>query len=126
LLGTFPGTAKFAVRLEPTHCAMLSVRKVLNHPQVLSTNRHLLQGWVELADVTWDGTAGRLSGVAKVSGGEPFRIVLAGNGREPHQVTAQDARARIEQHPAKGLTRVVLERDQNGPVKWQVDWTKAK
>jgi hypothetical protein len=126
LVGTFPGTARIAVRLAPTHCAMLSVRKVLPHPQVLSTNRHLLQGWIDLTDLAWDGAAARLSGVAKVIGGEPFRIVLAGNGRKPLKVTAQGARAAIEPHPAAGLTRIVLERDDTGDVNWQVDWTQAK
>jgi hypothetical protein len=122
LVGTFPGTAKIAMRLEPTHCAMLSVRTVRQTPQVLSTSRHVLQGWVDLADVKWDGKAKCLSGVAKVIGGEPFKIVVACNGHKAVKVSAQAAQARIEKHAEKGLVQVVLERPDNGDVAWKLDW----
>ena len=122
LVGTFPGTAKIAMRLEPTHCAMLSVRTVRQTPQVLSTSRHVLQGWVDLADVKWDGKAKCLSGVAKVIGGEPFKIVVACNGHKAAKVSAQAAQARIEKHAEKGLVQVVLERPDNGDVAWKLDW----
>jgi hypothetical protein len=102
---------------------MLSIRKVQSNPQVLSTNRHVLQGWVDLADVKWDAAGKKLSGVAKVIGGEPFSIVLAGNGSKPLKVTANDAVARMEPHPAGGdFTTLVLERKENGVVNWSVDF----
>ena len=40
--------ARLTRELEPNHCAMISVRKVEPNPQVVSTNRHILQGWVAL------------------------------------------------------------------------------
>jgi hypothetical protein len=88
-----------------------------------TTNRHLLQGWVDLSDVKWDTAGKKLSGVAKVIGGEPFRLVLAGNGSKPIRVIANDAVARMEQHPAKGeFTTLVLERKENGAVNWSVEF----
>jgi hypothetical protein len=123
LLGKFPGTAKIEKELGPSHCAMLSIRKVQSNPQVLSTNRHVLQGWVDLADMKWDAAGKKLSGVAKVIGGEPFRLVLAGNGSKPLKVTANDAVARMEPHPAGDeFTTLVLERKENGAVNWSVDF----
>lgn len=53
-LGKLPGSARIERELSPNHCAMISVRKVQSHPQVISTNRHILQGWVEMKDVRWD------------------------------------------------------------------------
>jgi len=121
LVGRFPGTARIEKRLGPTHCAMLSIRKVQPNPQVLSTSRHVLQGWVDLADVKWDSQAKFLFGVAKVIGGEPFKIVVAGNGHKAVQVTAPEAQARLEKHAVEGLVQIVLERPGNGDVSWRLD-----
>jgi hypothetical protein len=123
LVGKFPGTARIEQTLAPSHCAMLSIRRVQPNPQVLSTDRHVLQGWVDLADVKWDAGSKKLSGVAKVIGGEPFRIVLAANGRKPLRAVASDALARLEPHPAGGeFTTLVLERKDNGATTWSVEF----
>ena len=123
LVGKLPGTATLEQVLGPKHCAMLSVRKAQAVPQVLSTSRHLLQGWVDLAEVQWDGPSQRLGGVAQVIGGEPFKIVLAGNGRRAVRVAAEGARAKLEPHPAgPELGVVVLERPDNGPVAWRAEF----
>ena len=123
LVGKYPGTARIEKQLEPSHCAMLSIRKVQPNPQVLSTDRHVLQGWVDLADVTWDAASRKLSGVAKMTGGEPFRIVLAGNGRKQLRAAAINALARLEPHPAGGeLTTLVMERKDNGATHWSVEF----
>jgi hypothetical protein len=123
LVGKFPGTAKVEKMLEPSACAMLSVRKAQPNPQVLSTSRHVLQGWVDLSNVKWDAAGKKLSGVAKVIGGEPFRVVLAGNGRKALRAAASGALARVEQHPAGGeFTTLVMERNDNGPTHWSVEF----
>ena len=122
LVGKFPGTGKIEKRLPPFHCAMLSVRKVQPNPQVLSTTRHLLQGWVDLADVKWDGQGRQLSGVARVIGGEPFRITVADNGGKAVKATASGAQAGLEKHSADGLSRVILKRPDNGGVFWRIEY----
>jgi len=122
LIGKFSGTAKIEKQLGPTHCAMLSIRKVQPNPQVLSTNRHVLQGWVDLANVKWDGTKHSLSGVARVVGGEPFKIVVAGNGSIATKVTASGSWAKLNKHPADGLVQIILERPDNGEVSWQLSF----
>ncbi len=121
-LGKLPGTGKIERKLGPRHCAMVSLRKVQSNPQILSTNRHVLQGWMELAGVKWDAGARQLTGTAKVIGGEPFKIVLADNGRKPVKVTATDATAKIEPHAAAGLSLITLERTANGNAEWRVEY----
>lgn len=79
--GTVKGAGTLTQTLRPGEARMLSVRKVKRHPQVLSTNRHLMQGYLELSDVQW--TSNSLSGNAKVVGGETMMIVIALNGRTP-------------------------------------------
>ncbi|MCX6968514.1 MAG: hypothetical protein NTZ46_12210 [Verrucomicrobia bacterium] len=125
LVGKLPGTAKIERPLAPLNCAMFSVRKAQPNPQVLSTNRHLLQGWVELSDVHWDAARRRLTGKANVIAGEPLKIVLANGGLKPATATATGAEAKLETHPADGdLAVLVLDRPENGQVSWGVEYQK--
>jgi hypothetical protein len=101
---------------------MLSIRRVEPNPQVLSTNRHVLQGWVDLANVKWDGKGNTLSGVAKVIGGEPFKIVVASNGNSATRVKVTGGRAKLNSRTADGLVEIILERPDNGEVTWQVSF----
>jgi hypothetical protein len=117
-LGKLPGTARLARELEPDHCAMISVRKVLDHPQVLSTNRHLLQGWVDLKDVRWDPDSRALSGTASVIGGEPFQIVVAANGAKTRRLEASGGDAELAAHPVAGISRLILSAAANTEVRW--------
>ena len=121
LVGKFPGTATVEKLLEPSACAMLSVRKAQPNPQVLSTNRHVLQGWVDLSNVTWNSASRSLTGTARLIGGEPFRIVLACNGFKPAAATAAADQARLDAHPnGTGYATLVLENSATSEVAWSV------
>lgn len=127
LVGKFPGTATVEKTLEPSACAMLSVRKALPHPQVLSTSRHVLQGWVDLANVNWDGANRRLTGTAKVIGGETYRITLALNGYTAD--TAEADGAAIQVTPRAGdepLAEVSLRTEHNRDVSWKVVFRRTQ
>jgi hypothetical protein len=127
LVGKLPGTAKVERRLSPLCCAMLSVRKAQPNPQVLSTSRHVLQGWVELSDVKWDAATKKLTGKANLIGGEPMRIVLAGNGFTAAKASSGNASAKLEPHTAGGdITVLVLESPKNSQVQWSVEYQAAK
>jgi hypothetical protein len=78
---------------------------------------------VDLAEVKWDAAGKKLSGIANVIGGEPFRIALAGNGRKPLRVVAVDAQARLEDLPAGGdFKTLVLDRKDNAATQWNVEF----
>jgi hypothetical protein len=65
--------------------------------QIAGPDRHVLQGWVDLANVKWDGREHRFSGVARVIGGEPFKIVIAGNGNIGSRATASGGPGNTQQ-----------------------------
>jgi hypothetical protein len=118
------GTDALEWELEPGHCAMISVRKAVDHPQVVSTDRHLLQGWVDLEDVQWNAETKELSGVAKVIGGEAFKIVLATNGVAITSVKVDQGKAVVETHPdSKDLRVLVIESPETTDVKWGIQTT---
>jgi hypothetical protein len=121
-LGKLAGSTRLARELEPNCCAMISVRKALPHPQVISTDRHILQGWVDLADVRWDAETKTLSGTAHVIGGDPFKIVIANNGAKPLTAEATGGSAKLGAHPAKGLSTLTLSAAANADVKWSLKY----
>jgi len=121
-LGCLPGTARIEWDLQPGHCAMISLRKAQPHPQVISTDRHLLQGWVDLAEICWDEASARLRGVARVVGGEPFTIVVANNGTSPISAEVVGATARLANHPDTRLTSVIIESAGHAETKWSLKY----
>ena len=123
LVGKVAGSGKLSETLAAGEARMYAVREVLAQPQVLSTNRHLMQGYVDLANIKWDAAAKQLSGTAQVIGGEAFRIVVAGNGAGAKNATATGAQAKVEAHPKEAaLSVIVLERPTNGEVAWKIQY----
>jgi hypothetical protein len=119
-LGKLPGTNRLQRELGPSHCAMISLRKLQPNPQVVSTDRHLLQGWVDLKDVTWDSATKTLSGTAHVIGGDPFRIAIAHNGAKPSNASALGGAAELQSHPADGLGTLVITAKETASIRWSV------
>ena len=62
------------------HSFALRVRA--DHPQIVSTSRHLSQGGVDLRDVRWDAAARTLSGVSRVVQGARYELAVAGTTGE--------------------------------------------
>jgi hypothetical protein len=119
-LGTVAGDDTLQQQLRAGEARVLSIHAVSQHPQWISTNRHILQGLVDLPrKPTWKGEA--LSGSAQVVGGEPFIVVIAGNGRIPTGASAEGATAKIEAMDGTGgLYHLILERADNAEVPFSV------
>jgi hypothetical protein len=119
LAGRFKGTDTLSQDLAPGEARMLSLRKVTAHPQVISSDRHLMQGMLELSEVRWENET--LSGKAKIVAGEPLRIVIANNGRKPVPAAADGSSARLEEHPGNpDLTVLVMESAKAVTSDWRV------
>jgi len=43
-----------SVTLNPTSCKILSIKRKLNKPQIISTSRHITQGVIDLKNVKWN------------------------------------------------------------------------
>ncbi|VGO18619.1 alpha-amylase family protein [Pontiella sulfatireligans] len=119
LVDTVSGATAFTVSLEKGQALMVSVREKVNHPQVLSTDRHILQGMLDMKDVVWDAKKKTLSATSSVVAGESYTIVVASNGAAARSV-ASSAKASLKKE--KGLVRVVLESPENREVSWTVQF----
>jgi hypothetical protein len=122
LIACFPGESAVSLQLESLEARMLSVRKRLPHPQVLSTDRHLMQGLVELSDLTWDGDV--LSGKIRMAARESIRIVIARNGHHPVAAKADCRNARLHADPQEqdDLMILELESEEAGLYRWQIPY----
>ena len=104
LVGKYPGSKRFEQTLRPGEARMMSIHEAVAHPQFLSTDRHLMQGLIDLPGCDWDAEKHQLRGVANVVGGEAYRVIVATNGYRPVAATVDET---IETDIAKsGLAAV--------------------
>ena len=109
-LGKVEGASRLEQKLRPGEARMMSVRECLDRPQVLSTNRHIMQGYLDLVRVEWNEDRTTLTGVSKVVGGDPYVISLALNGFHPDEITVT-ARSRAHAHPGSSQIYVTMTGD---------------
>ncbi len=120
-VGCLKGSAMLSQTLRPGEARMLSVRKKQEVPQYISTNRHVMQGLIDMKSCIWNEQTQTLEGCSQVVAKEPYAIVVATNGKMPMGVEAQRADANWEPVPgADGLVRVILKSDQNQDVCWKL------
>jgi hypothetical protein len=138
LVGKVHGNLRFEQMLRPGEARMMAVREAVDHPQLLATDRHLMQGLVDVLGCRWNEAQRQLQGVSAVVAGEPYRVILAINGRTPTAAAVDDtiersvAASRLG--PAKtpttvalrplpgetGLVELTILRPDTGPVAWTI------
>jgi len=113
------------VELPPASCRVLTLRPVVDHPQVVGTSRHITQGIVDLSEEKWDADARTLSGVSKVVGGDAYQIrIVAPEGVRIRAVEwstdgeGRHAEAKVDDFGPHG--RVTLNAKESGDVRWRV------
>lgn len=122
--GRVNGSASIKQDLKANETRMLSVHAVKNHPQWISTDRHIMQGYVDLVKKpVWDESAKTLSGTSAVIKDEPYKVVIALNGRSPKSVKtdAQKSSIRVRKDNS-GLADLVLTNNANAGVNWTVEF----
>jgi len=98
-----------------------ALRKLESHPQIVSTNRHLSQGGVDLVAVNWkDGT---LSGTSNVVTGDSYELAVhmaAGFKMKTAAINGMEARTSVEGE----LLRISFVPATTGKVEWKIAFTK--
>ncbi len=116
-----------AITLERDSCSVLAVRPAADHPQLLSTSRHVTQGIADVAGEVWDAATKTLSGVSTVVGNDSYELRIAmpagGIGQAPAVVlSAEDARAGVATRIARDgqNLRVILTSQTSRAVRWSI------
>ncbi len=119
-----PIEGRLKVSLPPTSCMILAVRPRTDHPQVVSTSRHVTQGMIDLLQEKWDPATKTLSGRSRVVADDPYQIRVglpAGTGKS-HAVGAQavpgPATAVLGQE--EDLARLLIKTVAGGEVDWSI------
>jgi hypothetical protein len=101
---------------------VLAVRPQANHPQLISTSRHVTQGIVDVTGEKWDAATKTLSGRSKLVGQDAYelRIVSGAAKVEKIVVSASDANTSHSSH--ESLTRVQLTSPTSREVSWSIQF----
>lgn len=67
--------------LPPSSVALLAIHEKRDEPQLLSTDRHVLQGAIELENIAWEKNTGTVSGVSLGQPGTDHNVFI----RLPHE-----------------------------------------
>ena len=103
-------------------CRILAVRPVADHPQLLSTSRHVAQCMVDVLHEHWDLPTKTLSGKSEVVAGDAYelRITLpAGTSWKVRNATAGELPLTLDESSAAGV-RLRFTSKASGTVDWTV------
>lgn len=119
---------KFTFTLPPHACRVLALRPEADHPQLLSTSRHVTQGMIDVVEEQWDPKTSCLSGISRVVANDRYelRVVLPAAGSQTSgtpQISKadQEAGVTISVAPPEGrLLRIVINAPTSRAVKWHL------
>ena len=122
LTGLINGNEPFRQTLRPGETRMIALHAKEDFPQFVSTNRHIMQGYIDLKDVRWDAARKTLSGVASVVGGETYVVVIAANAHNALSVKVDSGKASIAPPDADGLIKLSIDSKQNKDINWNLSF----
>lgn len=73
---TPPFQGRLVYTLQPQGCTVLTVRPVLDRPQLIATSRHIKQGLLDVTTERWDATTRTLSGVSETVAGDRYELCI--------------------------------------------------
>jgi hypothetical protein len=114
-----------SVELPPASTRVLTLLPQEDHPQLISTSRHLTQGWVDLVSQTYKPANNSYQGRSKVIRNDPYELRFVfprGKNFIIKQATARDANRRlglrISNH--QGWATVQFNSSRTTEVSWNV------
>ena len=115
-------------------CRILAMRPVVDHPQIISTSRHVTQGMVDVTDEKWASMAKILSGRSQVVGADPYELRVVISSKEVQwrvksvELAAADMAAGVTAgiQQTNELARITIRSPDARVVAWKVQFTAAK
>ncbi len=122
LLGSFSNKF-YTGSIDPLYnCQLFSIRKRVDYPQIIATNRHITCGGFELEIVDWDNSV--LSGTSAIVGNDTYVIYLS----EPEGYSYSEFicdNADVVSNTRDGIMRVIgIKSKANTKVNWSVVYAK--
>jgi hypothetical protein len=126
--GIFHGNDTLSQSLRKGEARMLSIHEQKNYPQFISTDRHIMQGYVDMIEYPeWDNAKMELSGRSSIIGGEPYTVIIALNKFIPMSVKADGAACKMQViGENQDFVRLVVNSSENKVVRWILRCDKSK
>lgn len=116
-----PFQEKLQVNLKSHESKIIAIRELLKRPFVLSTNRHVTQGIIDILSESWDEKTKTLQGESQVIGGDIYelRVVVPDKWKLTQPIVTNDS-VIITASPKEGmLQRIQIE----SPISQKVNWS---
>jgi hypothetical protein len=112
------------VAVQPGSVTLLSLHEQTGRPRVLSTDRHVFQGAIELEDVQWEERTKTLSGVSTGSEGTSHNVYVYVPGEHPWTwggyVLYRDFDSYSLKLIEENIIQVHLRFGEGGRVRWRI------
>jgi len=122
-IGKINGNDTLKQELRGAEARMMAVHEVAKHPQFISTNRHIMQGYIELQNVTWQEGLKKYTGNASVIGNEPFKIIVALNSYLPKSCKSSAGKISWKYvDKINGIVEFIISTKENKNVLWEIQF----
>ena len=120
----------FTAEVPPTAVRVLALLPTTDEPQLVSTSRHITQGWVDLTALRYDAKTSTFSGASKVVKNDPYKLRFAFPRGKNMAVKSAVARGSSGNLPVRiwnhqGWSSVEFTSPQNAEVRWEVVFEPA-
>ena len=127
-LGAWP--AGMAVDAAPTSCRVLTLLPDNGRIQLISTSRHITQGWVDLLALNQNAAGDTFAGTSRVIRNDPYELRFVFPRGTNYVVKSAVARAGWRKLPVsvfnhQGWAAVRMTSPKTREVKWEVQFTPA-
>ncbi len=128
-----------AVEAAPTSCRVLTLVPATDRIQLISTSRHITQGWVDLVAVNHNDSGTEFKGTSKVVKNDPYElrfafprgtnfivksvVARAAGGKFPGSLFSRKLPVKISNH--QGWAAVQMTSPQTREVTWEVQFEPA-
>jgi hypothetical protein len=101
---------------------VLAVRSRADHPQLISTSRHVTQGIVDVTDEKWDAATKTLSGRSKVVGQDSYELRIVSDTAKVAKVVVSAADVNTSHSSHESLARVKFTSPTSREITWSIQF----
>ncbi|MFA6481353.1 MAG: hypothetical protein WCW62_02160 [Bacteroidales bacterium] len=122
--GEFMGSDSLKLELRPGEAKMISIREKTDFPQLLSTDRHIMQGLIEIRDMKWQPETMQITGQVNLIEGEAMNLVFADNGYSIKSAEVDGGTANFTSPDHDRLSTVKIAAEQPGWKTVKINYQK--